>query len=266
MDQDHALFASSALLKEIDLWEANVDRWIDQTVMSFSPVKNVSMMSHFRLYQFSLKLKMFVDISCRDRKLGTYKECDEVCNSRALKAIELACPENFVAEYKCNVSQYHNVKAILDDAQEIQEHLDKVRLASREKAVIALAKALPFPREVLFVLLDKMVEVQEENPDEDEAWRIEKVSESEKLEGHGLDGQNFLDLYNAMIEIYEGLKKFRLFWTRVPRMSVSTGMKILQNIEADEDEWETEDEGDDDDDNIEADEDEWEMKDEGNDD
>ena len=136
-------------------------------------------MSYFRLYQLSLKLKMFVDISCRDQKLGTYKEIDRrVCNSGsgALEAIELFCPENFVAEYKCNASKYHNVKAILDDAQEIQEHLDKVRLASREKAVIALAKALPFPREVLFVLLDKMVEVQEENPDEDEAWRIEKVS------------------------------------------------------------------------------------------
>ena len=39
-------------------------------VMAFSPVKNVSMMSYFRLYQLSLELKMFVDISCRDRELG----------------------------------------------------------------------------------------------------------------------------------------------------------------------------------------------------
>ena len=128
----------------------------------------------------------------------------------------------------------------MDDAQEIQEHLDKVRLASREKAVIVLAKALPFPREVLFVLLDKMVEVQEENPDEDEAWRIEKVSESEKLEGHGLDGQNFFDAYNAMIKIYEGLKSFRQFWKN--RLK-----KAFESNEDDEDELETGDEGDDED-------------------
>ena len=95
---------------------------------------------------------------------------------------------------------------------------------------------------------------------------MKRSLEFEKLEGHGLDGQNFLDLYNAMIEIYEGLKKFRLFWTRVPRIYLCAGTKILQNIEADEEEWETEDEEDNDDDNIEADEDEWEMKDEGNDD
>ena len=38
-------------------------------------------MSYFRLYQLSLKLKMFVDISCRDQKLGTYKEIDRrVCD------------------------------------------------------------------------------------------------------------------------------------------------------------------------------------------
>lgn len=192
------------------LWE-NTTSEIDQTVMAFSPVKNVSMMSYFRLYQLSLKLKMFVDISCRDRELGACKFGDNACD---------------IGAYRCEVSQYQNVKAILDDAMEVQEHLEKVRLVSREKAVIALAKALPFPREVLFVLLDKMVEVQDENPDENDVWRIEKVTESEKLEGHGLDGQNFLDIYNAMIEIYKGLKRFRRFWKNAMQ-------KVCGSIEAD---------------------------------
>ena len=85
---------------------------------------------------------------------------------------------------------------------------------------------LPEYREVLFVLLDKMVEVQDENPDENDVWRIEKVTESEKLEGHGLDGQNFVDLYNAMIEIYKGLKRFRRFWKNAMQ-------KVCGSIEAD---------------------------------
>ena len=194
-------------------------------VMAFSPVKNVSMMSYFRLYQLSLELKMFVDISCRDRRLG----------ARTVIELLVAC---------CLFSQLNdqcqNVKAILDDAKELQEHLEKVRLVSREKAVNALAKALPFPNEVLFVLLDKMVEVQNENPDENDVWRIEKVTVSEKLEGHGLDGQNFFDVYNAMIKIYEGLKSFRQFWKN--RLK-----KAFESNEDDEDELETGDEGDDED-------------------
>ena len=78
------------------LWE-NTTSEIDQTVMAFSPVKNVSMMSYFRLYQLSLKLKMFVDISCRDRELGACKFGDNACD---------------IGAYRCEVSQYQNVKAI----------------------------------------------------------------------------------------------------------------------------------------------------------
>ena len=168
---------------------------------------------------------------------------------------------DFAVKWKRDIYQYQNIKANLEDAQELKEHLEKVRLASREKAVIALAKALPFPREVLFVLLDKFVEVQDDadGPGEYEAWRIEEVAESDKLDGHGLDGQNFFDLYFAMTEIYEGLKNFRKFWVRSPMRSrlfleiVEMEMEEMyqQMIDdTDEDEWETGDELDDDNENI----------------
>ena len=225
----------------------------DRTVMTFSPGKNVSMMSYFKLYNLSLKLKKLVDVSCRDLESGVCRLGD--FEAKLLKTINLVSTRgrDFAVKWKRDIYQYQNIKAILEDAQELEEHLEKVRLASREKAVIALAKALPFPREVLFVLLDKFVEVQDDadGPGEYEAWRIEEVAESDKLDGHGLDGQNFFDLYFAMTEIYEGLKNFRKFWVRSPMRSrlfleiVEMEMEEMyqQMIDdTDEDEWETEDE------------------------
>ena len=196
-------------------------------------------MSYFRLHQLSLNLKRLLDISCKDQE--RVFECYDI-GAPTLKILEKVCTNDFVVKWK---QQIQNVKTILDDAHEVQEHLEKVRLASREKAVIALAKALPFPREVLYVLLDKMIEVQEENSDEDEVWRVEEVTESEKLYGHGLDGQKFLDLFIAMAEIYKALTKFRFFWKGLE--------KIREVIEANNEEaefsssfeWETDDEGDD---------------------
>ena len=206
-------------------------------------IGNNDSMSYFMLYQLSLKLKKLLDISCKDLEI--------YFNIRAqtLRILEEVSPNDFVVKWKHKLFPFHNVKTILDDAQEVQEHLEKVRLISREKAVIALAKALPFPREVLYVLLDKMIEVQEENSDEDEVWRVEEVTVSEKLYGHGLDGQKFLDLYIAMAEIYEGLTRFRIFWKGggLPK----TLQRALQWVklvnEADENESQTEDEWDNDD-------------------
>ena len=222
----------------------------DRAIMTFNPWpwKNVSMsLSYFRLYQLSLKLMKLMEISCRDQRIAF--ECVDIgFYENMMKIMDVVCPKDFVVKWKRQIYQSQNVEAILDDAQEVQEHLDKVRLASREKAVVALAKALPFPREVLYVLLDKIVEVQEENLDEEEAWKIEEVTESEKLDGHGLDGQNFLDLYIAMTEIYEGLKRFRSFWP----IFMEAYHRVEWIIEANEEaelsstfEWETDDEWDD---------------------
>jgi len=175
--------------------------------------------------------------------------------AQTLKIMEEVCPNDFVVKWKHQNFSYQNVRTILDDAHEVQEHLEKVRLNSREKAIIALAKALPFPREVLYVLLDKMIEIQEENSDEGEVWRVEEVTESEKLYGHGLDGQKFLDLYIAMMEIYEGLTRLQIFWKGggLVKAWERTRRCNMVVIEADENESETEDEWDDDDDS------EWEV-------
>ena len=96
-----------------------------------------------------------------------------------------------------------------------------------------------------------MIEVQEENSDEDEVWRVEEVTESEKLYGHGLDGQNFLDIFIAMTEIYLGLKRFRIFWKGGGLLKTLKNarkwMWMWALTEADENESEIEDEVDDDD-------------------
>ena len=233
----------------------------DRTLMTLSPGKNVSMMSYFKLYNLSLKLKKLVDVSCRDLESGVCRLGD--FEAKLLKTINLTSTRgrDFAVKWKRDIYQYQNIKAILQDAQELKEHLEKVRLASREKAVIALSKALPFPREVLFVLLDKFVEVQDDadGSGEYEAWRIEEVAESDKLDGHGLVGQNFFDLYFAMTEIYEGLKNFRKFWVRSPmRIRLFLGIVEMEMeemyqqmiVDTDEDEGETGDELDDDNENI----------------
>ena len=199
-------------------------------------------MSYFRLYQLSLKLKKLLDISCKDHERAV--EYYDI-GAQTLKIMEEVCPKDFVAKWKHRIYPSQNVKTILDDAHEVQEHLEKVRLISREKAVIALAKALPFPREVLYVLLDKMVEIQEENSDE--VWRVEEVAESEILYGHGLDGQKFLDLYIAMTEIYEGLKRFRFFWLGGGLVNTLERVRQWIRVVIEADENETEDEWDDDD-------------------
>jgi len=209
-------------------------------------------MSYFGLYQLSLKLKKLLDISCKDQERAF--EYYDIA-AQTLKTMEEVLEEDFVAKWNHHNFPYQNVKTILDDAHEVQEHLEKVRLASRDKAIIALAKALPFPREVLYVLLDKMIEIQEENSDEGEVWRVEEVTESEKLYGHGLDGQKFLDLYIAMMEIYEGLTRLQIFWKGggLVKAWERTRRCNMVVIEADENESETEDEWDDDDDS------EWEV-------
>ena len=199
-------------------------------------------MSYFRLYQLSLKLKKLLDISCKDHERAV--EYYDI-GAQTLKIMEEVCPKDFVAKWKHRIYPSQNVKTILDDAHEVQEHLEKVRLTSREKAVIAVAKALPFPREVLYVLLDKMVEIQEENSDE--VWRVEEVAESEILYGHGLDGQKFLDLYIAMTEIYEGLKRFRFFWLGGGLVNTLERVRQWIRVVIEADENETEDEWDDDD-------------------
>ena len=199
-------------------------------------------MSYFRLYQLSLKLMKLVDISCKDQEIA-FEYYD--IGARKLKIMEEFCSNYFVVKLKNQIYPSHNVKTILDDAHEVQEHLEKVRLTSREKAVIALAKALPFPREVMYVLLDKMVEIQEENSDE--VWRVEEVAESEILYGHGLDGQKFLDLYIAMAEIYEGLKKFQFFWLGGGLVNTLERVRQWIRVVIEADENETEDEWDDDD-------------------
>ena len=199
-------------------------------------------MSYFRLYQLSLKLKKLLDISCKDHERAV--EYYDI-GAQTLKIMEEVCPKDFVAKWKHRIYPSQNVKTILDDAHEVQEHLEKVRLTSREKAVIALAKALPFPREVLYVLLDKMIEIQEENSDE--VWRVEEVAESEILYGHGLDGQKFLDLYIAVTEIYEGLKRFRFFWLGGGLVNTLERVRQWIRVVIEADENETEDEWDDDD-------------------
>ena len=199
-------------------------------------------MSYFRLYQLSLKLKKLLDISCKEHERAV--EYYDI-GAQTLKIMEEVCPKDFVAKWKHRIYPSQNVKTILDDAHEVQEHLEKVRLTSREKAVIALAKALPFPREVLYVLLDKMVEIQEENCDE--VWRVEEVAESEILYGHGLDGQKFLDLYIAMAEIYERLKRFQFFWLGGGLVNTLERVRQWIRVVIEADENETEDEWDDDD-------------------
>ena len=205
-------------------------------------MENSVSMSYFRLYQLSLKLKKLLDISCKDHERAV--EYYDI-GAQTLKIMEEVCPKDFVAKWKHRIYPSQNVKTILDDAHEVQEHLEKIRLTSREKAVIALAKALPFPREVLYVLLDKMVEIQEENCDE--VWRVEEVAESEILYGHGLDGQKFLDLYIAMTEIYEGLKRFRFFWLGEGLVNTLERVRQWIRVVIEADENETEDEWDDDD-------------------
>ena len=199
-------------------------------------------MSYFRLYQLSLKLKKLLDITCKDHERAV--EYYDI-GAQTLKIMEEVCPKDFVAKWKHRIYPSQNVKTILDDAHEVQEHLEKIRLTSREKAVIAVAKALPFPREVLYVLLDKMVEIQEENSDE--VWRVEEVAESEILYGHGLDGQKFLDLYIAVTEIYEGLKRFRFFWLGGGLVNTLERVRQWIRVVIEADENETEDEWDDDD-------------------
>ena len=76
-------------------------------------------------------------------------------------------------------------------------------------------------------------------------WRVEEVTESEKLYGHGLDGQNFLDIFIAMIEIYKALTTFRIFWEGMERI-----IEVIEDNEEEEEysssfEWETDDELDD---------------------
>ena len=60
---------------------------IDLTVMTFSPGKNVSMMSYFKLYNLSLKLKKLVDVSCRDLESGVCRLGD--VEAKLLKTINL---------------------------------------------------------------------------------------------------------------------------------------------------------------------------------
>ena len=112
--------------------------------------------------------------------------------------------------------------SVLKNPEETRTHLEKVKLYSRRKLVLALSKMLPLPREVLINIIDKFVQIQdEEGPNDEDLWKIEDIEESKEVDESEI---NLKEHYVFMSGIYGTL---RAEFSRILEKDLSI-LKILE--------------------------------------
>ena len=197
------------------LYDKAEEKWAcgDLTLLSYRPEKKIQN-SNFRIFYLSLKLEELVDVVNRDKEWII--QCFEQFGKVVVKSVEVcfrdmaalmhqtkASTKRHAKELRLAVDGHVAASSVLKNAQETKEHLREIRSIYRDKAKLALSKALPLPPDALAGILDKFVETQdEEDPDNPEVWKYEES----KIENFDQDD---IELYIAMAEMFKALKEFR---------------------------------------------------------
>ena len=181
----------SRLMRKLKSSVEAVEFLANHPVMTYKPENGVRR-SYFRLFYLSRKLEQIIDFAV--------KHLNKVSNTRAIFRrkkwkILIHTPGSSVVE-----------TCILKQSDEIKAHLKEVQLSARSKMLFYLSEALSLPREVLITIVDKFVEIQdEEGPNNEEIWKVEDAAVAEVAvdeEYHQLE-----ENYNALAEIFEAVRK-----------------------------------------------------------
>lgn len=131
-------------------------------LMSICPA-DVCRLSYFRLYYLSIKLENLVNIALSE--------------SEQLKKV-----------WHPNFPSWPDkiVKNVLENGSGTKAYLRKIRNISLEKVIAALTKVLPLPEDAIKIVIEKFVEICDEDPNNDFLWRVEEeIPESGDSVNHG---------------------------------------------------------------------------------
>ena len=180
----------SRLMRKLKSSVEAVEFLANHPVMTYKPEK--AQRSHFRLFYLSRKLEQIIDFAV--------KHLNKVSNTRAIFRMKkwkilIHTPGSSVVE-----------TCILKQSEEIKAHLKEVQLSARSKMLFYLSEALSLPREVLITIVDKFVEIQdEEGPNNEEIWKVEDAAVAEVAVDE--DDHQLEENYNALAVIFEAVRK-----------------------------------------------------------
>ena len=180
----------SRLMRKLKSSVEAVEFLANHPVMTYKPEN--AQRSYFRLFYLSRKLEQIIDFAV--------KHLNKVSNTRAIFRrkkwkILIHAPGSSVVE-----------TCILKQSEEIKAHLKEVQLSARSKMLFYLSEALSLPREVLITIVDKFVEIQdEEGPNNEEIWKVEDAAVAEVAVDE--DDHQLEENYNALAVIFEAVRK-----------------------------------------------------------
>ena len=190
---------------------AQVNTLLKNPLLTFTP-ENCVQSSHFQSFYLATKLEQIIDVM--------WKHLEKFTRLRAQFKLKL---HTMVLAHTSSPRVV--MDSVLKNPEETRTLLEKVKLFSRKKLVLALSKLLPLPREVLINIIDKVVEIQDEGgPNETGLWKIEDVEESKGEENISDLEINLEGHYVAMSETYGEIREE---FSRILEKDLSV-LKILE--------------------------------------
>ena len=184
---------------------AQVDSLSKSPLLAFMPENSVQT-SHFQSFYLATKLEQIIDVMWKHLERFTRLRAQFKKKLHTMVLAHTSSPRVVM-------------DSVLKNPEETRTHLEKVKLYSRRKLVLALSKMLPLPREVLINIIDKFVEIQdEEGPNDEDLWKIGDIEETHESE------INLKDHYVFMSGIYGTI---RAEFSRILEKDLS----ILKNLE-----------------------------------
>ena len=185
---------------------AQVNTLSKDPLLTFTP-ENCVQSSHFQSFYLATKLEQIIDVM--------WKHLEKFTRLRAQFKLKL---HTMVLAHTSSPRVV--MDSVLKNPEETRTLLEKVKLFSRKRLVLALSKLLPLPREVLINIIDKYVEIQ----DEEGLWKIEDVEESKGEENISDLEINLEGHYVAMSETYGEIREE---FSRILEKDLSV-LKILE--------------------------------------
>ena len=190
---------------------AQVNTLLKNPLLTFTP-ENCVQSSHFQSFYLATKLEQIIDVM--------WKHLEKFTRLRAQFKLKL---HTMVLAHTSSPRVV--MDSVLKNPEETRTLLEKVKLFSRKRLVLALSKLLPLPREVLINIIDKYVEIQdEEGPNDKGLWKIEDVEESKGEEDISDLEINLEDHYVAMSGTYGAIREE---FSRILEKDLSV-LKILE--------------------------------------
>ena len=185
-----------------------VDSLFKSPLLEFMPENSVQT-SHFQSFYLATKLEQIIDVMWKHLERYTRLRAQFKKKLHTMVLAHTSSPRVVM-------------DSVLKNPEETRTHLEKVKMYSRRKLVLALSKMLPLPSDVLINIIDKFVEIQdEEGPNDEDLWKIGDIEESKEVDESEI---NLKEHYVFMSGIYGTI---RAEFSRILEKDLSI-LKILE--------------------------------------